>query len=116
MRLRLEASLRLIEGQGRDWRRLRMTEPLLSIEGLRTIFRTQGGDVAAVDGVDLAVARGRTLGIVGESGCGKSCFAVDHAPRAAARPHRAGRILFEGRDLLDLPPAAMRASAATGSR
>ena len=40
---------------------------LLSVSGLRTVFRTAGGDVAAVDGVDISVARGRTLGIVGES-------------------------------------------------
>ena len=44
---------------------------LLTIEGLRTTFRTQNGEIAAVDGVDLSVAKGRTLGIVGESGCGK---------------------------------------------
>ena len=42
------------------------TAALLSIAALRTVFRTAGGDVAAVDGVDLSVGRGRTLGIVGE--------------------------------------------------
>jgi peptide/nickel transport system ATP-binding protein/oligopeptide transport system ATP-binding protein len=49
---------------------------LLRIEGLRTVFRTQNGDVAAVDGVDLSVARGKTLGVVGESGCGKSVLSL----------------------------------------
>ena len=49
---------------------------LLQIEGLRTIFRTPMGEVAAVDGVTLGVARGRTLGIVGESGCGKSVLSL----------------------------------------
>ena len=83
---------------------------LLRIEGLRTVFRTPNGDVAAVDGVDLSVARGKTLGIVGESGCGKSVLSLS-AMRLVPPPGRvaAGRILFEGRDLLTLPPADMRA-------
>ncbi len=86
-----------------------MTEPLLSIEGLQTTFRTQGGEVAAVDGVDLAVAHGRTLGVVGESGCGKSVLSLS-IMRLVPSPGRiaSGRVLFEGRDLLSLPPAAMR--------
>jgi peptide/nickel transport system ATP-binding protein/oligopeptide transport system ATP-binding protein len=50
--------------------------PLLQVEGLRTVFRGSGGDVPAVDGVSLDVARGRTLGIVGESGCGKSVLSL----------------------------------------
>ena len=49
---------------------------LLRIEGLRTVFRTANGEVSAVDGVHLAVARGQTLGIVGESGCGKSVLSL----------------------------------------
>ena len=86
-----------------------MTEPLLSIEGLQTTFRTQGGEIAAVDGVSLGVARGRTLGIVGESGCGKTMLSLS-VMRLVPPPGRiaAGRVLFEGQDLLDLPPAAMR--------
>jgi peptide/nickel transport system ATP-binding protein len=85
-----------------------MTE-LLRIEGLRTTFRTHNGEVAAVDGVDLSVAKGRTLGIVGESGCGKSVLSLS-VMRLVPPPGRiaAGRILFEGRDLLTLPPAEMR--------
>ena len=86
-----------------------MTEPLLSIQGLQTTFRAQGGEVAAVDGVDLAVARGRTLGVVGESGCGKSVLSLS-IMRLVPSPGRiaSGRVLFEGRDLLSLSPAAMR--------
>ncbi len=86
-----------------------MTE-LLRIEGLRTVFRQKMGDVPAVDGVDLMVGRGETLGIVGESGCGKSVLSLS-IMRLIAPPGRigAGRILFEGTDLLGLPPAAMRA-------
>jgi peptide/nickel transport system ATP-binding protein/oligopeptide transport system ATP-binding protein len=83
---------------------------LLTIEGLRTVFRTSSGEVAAVDGVDLSVDRGRTLGIVGESGCGKSVLSLS-VMRLVAHPGRvaAGRVLLDGRDLLALSPAAMRA-------
>ena len=49
---------------------------LLAIEGHCTAFRTGSGEVAAVDGVSLAVAKGRALGIVGESGCGKSVLSL----------------------------------------
>ena len=80
----------------------RMTD-LLTIEGLRTAFRTQNGEIAAVDGVDLSVAKGRTLGIVGESGCGKSILSLS-VMRLVPPPGRiaAGRISFDGRNLLDL--------------
>jgi peptide/nickel transport system ATP-binding protein/oligopeptide transport system ATP-binding protein len=82
---------------------------LLSIEGLRTVFRTGSGEVAAVDGVTLGVAKGRTLGIVGESGCGKSMLSLS-VMRLVPNPGRiaAGRVMFDGRDLLQLPMAEMR--------
>jgi peptide/nickel transport system ATP-binding protein len=82
---------------------------LLSIEGLRTVFRTGSGEVAAVDGVSLSVAKGRTLGIVGESGCGKSVLSLS-VMRLVPSPGRIaqGRVLFDGRDLLGLTPAEMR--------
>jgi len=82
---------------------------LLTIEGLRTTFRTANGEIAAVDGVDLSVAKGRTLGIVGESGCGKSILSLS-VMRLVPPPGRiaAGRISFDGRDLLELSPAEMR--------
>jgi peptide/nickel transport system ATP-binding protein/oligopeptide transport system ATP-binding protein len=88
---------------------LSTSEGLLTIEGLRTIFRTQNGEIAAVDGVDLSVAKGRTLGIVGESGCGKSILSLS-VMRLVPPPGRiaAGRISFDGRNLLDLSPAEMR--------
>ena len=84
--------------------------PLLSIQGLRTVFHTPAGEVAAVDGVDLSVAHGRTLGIVGESGCGKSVLSLS-VMRLVPPPGRiaAGRILFDGQDLAKLPPERMRA-------
>jgi len=83
--------------------------PLLDIRDLRTVFRTSGAEVPAVDGVSLAVAPGRTLGIVGESGCGKSVLALS-VMRLVPRPGRiaGGQVLFAGRDLLALPDAEMR--------
>ncbi|HVG45298.1 MAG TPA: ABC transporter ATP-binding protein [Longimicrobium sp.] len=84
--------------------------PLLQIRGLRTVFRMPGGgEFAAVDGVDLEVPRGRTLGVVGESGCGKSVLSLS-IMRLVPPPGRvaAGEVRLEGRDLLALPPAEMR--------
>ncbi len=82
---------------------------LLTVEGLRTTFRTANGEIAAVDGVSLGVAKGKTLGIVGESGCGKSMLSLS-IMRLVPQPGKiaAGRVMFEGKDLLTLPPAAMR--------
>jgi len=83
---------------------------LLHIEGLRTVFRSPAGDVPAVDGVSLSVARGKTLGIVGESGCGKSMLSLS-VMRLVPSPGRvaAGRVVFDGQDLLTLPNHGMRA-------
>jgi peptide/nickel transport system ATP-binding protein/oligopeptide transport system ATP-binding protein len=85
-------------------------QPLLSIENLRTVFQTRAGEIAAVDGVSLSVARGKTLGIVGESGCGKSILSLS-TMRLVPSPGRIaqGRIMFDGTDLLGLAPDAMRA-------
>ncbi|GGI98637.1 ABC transporter ATP-binding protein [Neoroseomonas lacus] len=82
---------------------------LLTIAGLRTVFRTHGGEIAAVDGVDLSVPRGRTLGIVGESGCGKSVLSLS-VMRLVAHPGRVatGSVTLDGRDLLKLSNADMR--------
>ncbi len=86
-----------------------MGTPLLAIDGLRTVFATAQGEVAAVDGVDLDVARGRTLGVVGESGCGKSVLSLS-IMGLVPPPGRVagGRIVFEGQDLAALPSARMR--------
>jgi peptide/nickel transport system ATP-binding protein/oligopeptide transport system ATP-binding protein len=82
---------------------------LLQIEDLRTVFRTHMGEVAAVDGVSLSVSRGRTLGIVGESGCGKSVLSLSVMGLVPPPGRNAGgRVLFEGRDLMGLSPAEMR--------
>ncbi|HET9051640.1 MAG TPA: ABC transporter ATP-binding protein [Candidatus Dormibacteraeota bacterium] len=79
-------------------------QPLLRIEGLRTHFFTNDGVVRAVDGVDMTIERGETLGVVGESGCGKSITALS-VMQLLSKPGRtvAGRIWFEGRNLLELP-------------
>lgn len=85
-------------------------EPLLEIDGLRTWFDTEEGLVKAVDGVSYRLGRGETLGVVGESGCGKSVTAMSILRLLPTPPARYadGRILFEGRDLLRLPEAQLR--------
>jgi peptide/nickel transport system ATP-binding protein len=88
-----------------------MGERLLEIRGLKTHFATDEGMVHAVDGVDLAIDRGETLGVVGESGCGKSVTALTVMKLLAMPPARivAGEVLWRGRDLVPLPQEAMRA-------
>jgi len=87
-----------------------MSQPLLAIEGLKTHFATDDGMVHAVDGVDLVIDRGETLGVVGESGCGKTVTAMTVMKLVAMPPGRivAGRILWQGRDLVPLSPDEMR--------
>jgi peptide/nickel transport system ATP-binding protein len=87
-----------------------MSERLLDIRGLKTHFATDDGWVHAVDGVDLAVHRGETLGVVGESGCGKTVTALSVLRLLAMPPARivAGKILWRGRDLVALPADEMR--------
>ncbi|MFM2106075.1 MAG: hypothetical protein RL338_1107 [Chloroflexota bacterium] len=84
-------------------------DPILQVEGLRTSFHTRDGVVRAVDGIDFSVGRGEILGLVGESGCGKSVTSLS-IMRLVARPGRieGGRILFGGVDLLALPDEKMR--------
>jgi peptide/nickel transport system ATP-binding protein/oligopeptide transport system ATP-binding protein len=55
---------------------MKQTSPLLRKDGLRTVFGGMTSDMAAVDGVDVEVPKGRTLGIVGESGCRKSILSL----------------------------------------
>lgn len=87
-----------------------MNEILLSAEGLAVTFKgrtrlfSPADEVRAVDGVDLKVMRGQTLGLVGESGCGKSTtgYAMLRLVEGS------GRVLFDGVDILTLPPERMR--------
>ena len=83
---------------------------LLEVRDLRTAFTNDAGTFNAVDGVSLTLEEGRTLGLVGESGCGKSVTALSIMGLVASPPGRiaGGEILFEGVDLLELPPARMR--------
>src|SRR6266567_1785185 len=86
------------------------TPPLLEVEELKTYFFTRDGVVRAVDGVSFSVARGETLAIVGESGCGKSVTSLSILRLIASPPGRTveGSVVFEGRDLLELSEAEMR--------
>jgi peptide/nickel transport system ATP-binding protein len=84
---------------------------LLEIRDLKTWFTVEGGgEFPAVDGVSLSLETGRTLGIVGESGCGKSVTALSIMGLVPQPPGRiaGGEILFDGIDLLRLAPAALR--------
>ena len=87
-----------------------MAEPLLKVSGLRTHFYTEEGVVKAVDGVDFEIPRGGILGIVGESGCGKSITSLS-IMRLVAQPQGKiidGQILFNGEDLLKKSDEEMR--------
>jgi len=85
--------------------------PLLRVDGLKTHFHTRDGIVRAVDGVSFDVRPSETLAIVGESGCGKSVTAMSILRLLPMPPARiaAGRIEFDGRNLLDLSEPEMRA-------
>ncbi|MBL3592668.1 MAG: ABC transporter ATP-binding protein [Synergistaceae bacterium] len=83
---------------------------LLEIKGLKTCFDTDRGVVRAVDGVSFSVGPGRTLGVVGESGCGKSVTALSILrllPRPVGRI-AAGSVRLQGRELLHLSEGEMR--------
>ncbi len=82
---------------------------LLEVKDLQTHFPTRAGLVRAVDGVDFYLDRGELLGLVGESGCGKSITALS-VMRLVAPPGKivSGEILFDGKDLLKLSDAEMR--------
>jgi oligopeptide/dipeptide ABC transporter ATP-binding protein len=87
-----------------------VSEPVLSIRGLRTQFHTRRGIVKAVDGLELTIEAGETFGLVGESGCGKSVTALSILrllPRPAGRI-AAGEIRLNGTDLVPLGEGEMR--------
>jgi peptide/nickel transport system ATP-binding protein len=87
-----------------------VSEALLEIRGLKTHFKTDGGMVRAVDGVDLTIERGETLSVVGESGCGKTVTAMTVLKLIAMPPGKivAGSILWKGRDLVPLGAGEMQ--------
>ncbi|MEA3439807.1 MAG: ABC transporter ATP-binding protein [Chloroflexota bacterium] len=82
---------------------------LLELNGLTTIFPTKRGEVRAVDGVDLTLSQGEILGLVGESGCGKSTVLLS-VQRLIRPPGRIdnGKVFFRGNNLLDLSSGEMR--------
>ncbi len=80
---------------------------LLTVEGLEVALNTSLGRARAVRGIDFALARGDTLGIVGESGCGKSMTALALMGLLPEGAETAGRVLLDGENLLDLGDAAM---------
>ena len=87
-----------------------MTEPILQVKDLKTYYYSQKTTVAAVDGVDFSLKKGSVLGIVGESGCGKSTVArslvglLDHANSRTV----AGSVIFDGRDVLQMDKEELR--------
>jgi oligopeptide/dipeptide ABC transporter ATP-binding protein len=82
---------------------------LLDVRELRTHFATPDGEIRAVDGVSFGVAPGRTLGIVGESGCGKSVTSLSIMGLVPQPPGRiaGGEVMFDGVDLLKLKPGEL---------
>src|SRR5207237_3913543 len=85
-----------------------MTAPLLSIEGVSVTLPTPRGPLRAVDHVDLTLAAGRTLGIVGESGCGKTMLSRAVLQLLPKKAKLSGRVMFGGQDLVRLDPERLR--------
>jgi oligopeptide/dipeptide ABC transporter ATP-binding protein len=99
----------IVPAAARRPKRERGEKPLLEVRGLRTSFFTRDGVVRAVDGIDFHVDRGEIMGLVGESGCGKSVTSLS-IMRLVAKPGviEAGEVIFDGRDLLKIPSEEMR--------
>ena len=87
-----------------------MPDRLLDVRNLKIHFFTEEGTVRAVDGVDLHIDKGETLGVVGESGCGKTVTALSITRLIPQPPGRIveGEIRYDGRNLLELSPPQMR--------
>ena len=85
--------------------------PVLDVRGLKTVFRTRGGEVHAVNAVSFDLRPGELLGVVGESGSGKSVTMMSLVGLLPSPPAdvRAGEVLLDGRDILHLPPEELRA-------
>jgi peptide/nickel transport system ATP-binding protein len=86
-----------------------MTAPLLSVRDLRVTYRSETGDVPAVRGVSFDVAPGETLGLAGESGCGKSTIAGALLKVLPAGTEVTGEVLLDGEDVLQMKPGRLRA-------
>ena len=88
-----------------------MNQPILETKGLKTHFFTDDGVVKAVDGVDLSILEGQTVGVVGESGCGKSVTSLSIMRLLADTKGRVvdGSIMYRDIDLLKISEKKMRA-------
>src|SRR6478672_444177 len=88
-----------------------MPEPLLSIRNLRTYFYTENGVARSVDGVSFELGAGETVGLVGESGCGKSVTALSllRLVRPPGRIEPGSKIMFDGQDVVSIDEKSMRA-------
>jgi len=93
-----------------EGKKLPNSERILKVRGLTVSFATENGPAKVIEDVSFSVEHGRTLGLVGESGCGKSVTAMSIIRLLPSPPSRveAGRIIFDGEDLLKLDDAAMR--------
>ncbi|MGH2678954.1 MAG: ABC transporter ATP-binding protein [Actinomycetota bacterium] len=88
---------------------------VLSVRDLHVTYRTKGGDIPAVRGVDLEIDRGQVLGLAGESGCGKSTIAGAILRLHSAKTKIEGDIVLDGDDVLSLRPGRLRAVRWTGA-
>lgn len=86
-----------------------MSEPVLSVRDLRVTYRTGSGDVPAVQGVTFDLPRGGSLGLAGESGCGKSTMANAILRLVPAGTKVEGEVILDGQDVLTLKPGRLRA-------
>ena len=86
-----------------------MTEPMLSVRDLHVTYHGHGGAVPAVRGVSFDLAKGDSLGLAGESGCGKSTIANAILRLLPAGTEVTGEIILDGRDVLGLSPGGLRA-------
>ena len=81
---------------------------MLDVQDLRVTFQSDGKALSAVDGVSLTLDRGESLGIVGESGCGKTTLTKAILRLLPANAKTDGRVEFQGKNLVDLPVAELR--------